>query len=114
VCFDNTAWPYKVIASMMNWRSRKHEIVTGDQAMFMTRAAFDLVGGFDEIDLMEDIAMSKKLKVLGAPLSLDMEVQTAARRWEKKGVIRTIFLMWWLRFAYWLGVSPARLAKWYS
>ncbi len=113
VRFDQPAWPFNMIASMMNWRSRKTGIATGDQAMFVTRAAFDLVGGFDEFDLMEDIAMSKKLKTIGAPLCLDMTVQTAARRWQEKGVFRTVLLMWWLRLAYWLGVSPARLAQWY-
>ena len=113
VQFDQPAWPFNMVASMMNWRSRKTGITTGDQAMFVTRAAFDLVGGFDEIDLMEDIAMSKKLKTIGAPLCLDMTVQTAARRWQEKGVFRTVLLMWWLRLAYWLGVSPARLAQWY-
>jgi rSAM/selenodomain-associated transferase 2 len=113
VCFDQPAWPFNMIASMMNWRSRKTGITTGDQAMFVTRAAYDLVGGFDEIDLMEDIAMSKKLKTIGVPLCLDMTVQTASRRWQEKGVFRTVLLMWWLRLAYWLGVSPARLAQWY-
>ncbi len=113
VRFDQAGWPYKLIASMMNWRSRKTGIATGDQAMFMTRAAFDLVGGFDDIELMEDIAMSKKLKTIGSPLCLDLKVKTAARRWQQKGVFRTVLLMWWLRLAYWLGVSPTTLARWY-
>ena len=114
VCFDQPGWVFGMIASMMNWRSRKTGIATGDQAMFVTRAAFDLVGGFDEIALMEDIAMSKKLKTIGAPLCLDSKVQTAARRWQKNGVLRTIVLMWCLRLAYWLGVSPTKLAQWYK
>ncbi len=113
VRFDQAGCSFKTIALMMNRRSRKTGIATGDQAMFMTRAAFDLVGGFDEIDLMEDVAMSKKLKTIGAPLCLDLEVTTAARRWQQKGVFRTVLLMWWLRLAYWLGVSPTRLAQWY-
>lgn len=113
VRFDQAGCSIKTIALMMNRRSRKTGIATGDQAMFMTRAAFDLVGGFDEIDLMEDVAMSKKLKTIGAPLCLDLEVTTAARRWQQKGVFRTVLLMWWLRLAYWLGVSPTRLAQWY-
>jgi len=113
VRFDNTGWPYRMIASTMNWRSRTNRIATGDQAMFMTRAAFDLVNGYDEIALMEDIEMSKKLKTIGPPLCHEAKVQTAARRWENKGMIRTILLMWWLRLAYSLGVSPERLASWY-
>jgi rSAM/selenodomain-associated transferase 2 len=113
VCFDNSGWIYKIISSMMNWRSRISGIATGDQVIFMTRAAFDLVGNFDNQELMEDVAMSKKLKTFGRPLCLESKVQTAARRWERKGVFRTIILMWWLRLAYWLGVPPKRLAERY-
>ena len=111
--FDNPGWSFRLIAFMMNWRSRLSGIATGDQAMFMTRKAFMQVRGFDEIPLMEDIAMSRKLKKLGRPLCLSSRVTTAARRWEQKGIIRTILLMWGLRLAYWLGVSPQRLAEWY-
>lgn len=111
--FDNAGRIYTMIASTMNWRSRGSQIATGDQGIFMSRAAFDLVSGFDEIALMEDIAISRKLKTIGPPLCLESKVQTAARRWEKKGVFRTILLMWWLRLAYWLGVSPTTLARWY-
>jgi len=113
VSFDHPGWPYRMIAAMMNWRSRRSGIVTGDQAMFVSRAAFDLVDGFDEIELMEDIALSKKLKTIGPPRCLEASVLTSARHWQRKGVFRTIVLMWWLRLAYWLGVSPARIAAWY-
>lgn len=113
VRFDNKHWPYRMIAAMMNLRSCSTGIITGDQAMFMTRAAFDLVGGFDEIPLMEDIGMSKKLKRVSAPLCIKQQVLTSARRWENRGIVKTILLMWWLRFSYWLGVSPNTLANWY-
>lgn len=113
VRFDNDSWPFTMIAAMMNWRSRHGGIATGDQAIFMTRAAFDLVNGFDEIPLMEDIAISRKLKNIDYPLCFEVPVVTSARRWEQKGVFRTILLMWWLRLAYWLGVDPKRLAAWY-
>ncbi|MEE9446608.1 MAG: TIGR04283 family arsenosugar biosynthesis glycosyltransferase [Arenicellales bacterium] len=114
VRFDQTTWPFKMIAYMMNMRSRKTGIATGDQALFMSKAAFDVVGGFNEIALMEDIAMSKKLKSIGAPLCLRAQVQTSARRWQKKGVIKTIVLMWAIRLSYFLGASPERLARWYK
>ncbi len=113
VSFDNSGWPFRMIALMMNARSRLSGIATGDQAMFMTRAAFERVGGFDDIALMEDINMSGKLKKLGRPACLRTAVTTSARRWEDKGVVRTILLMWWLRLAYWFGVEPERLAAWY-
>ncbi len=102
------------IARAMNIRSRVTGIATGDQVMFMTREAFVAVGGFPDIALMEDIAMSKRLKRLGPPLCLAGPVVTSGRRWEKHGVARTILLMWWLRFAYFLGADPAFLARSYG
>ena len=113
VQFDVTRWPFRMIAAMMNWRSRMTGIATGDQAMFMTRSVFEQTGGFEQIPLMEDIALCKKLKGFGSPLCLEAKVTTAARRWQQNGVLKTILLMWWLRLAYWLGVSPTQLAKWY-
>lgn len=113
VRFDQISPAYRIIAGMMNWRSRKTGIATGDQALFMTRGAFDLVGGYDDIPLMEDIAICKKLKTIGPPVCLESQLVTSARRWENKGIFKTIVLMWWLRFAYWIGVSPQRLSRWY-
>ena len=103
----------RVIARSMNRRSRLTGIATGDQAMFMTRAAFDAVGGFPDQPLMEDIEMSHRLRRLGRPACLDLKVATSGRRWESRGVWRTMFLMWRLRLAYFLGASPATLAARY-
>jgi rSAM/selenodomain-associated transferase 2 len=103
-----------MIATLMNIRSRLTGIATGDQAMFMTRPAFDAVAGFPDIALMEDIAMSKRLKRLGRPLRLAGPVVTSGRRWEKHGVWRTILLMWRLRFAYFLGADASSLARLYG
>lgn len=102
-----------VIATLMNLRSRWSGIATGDQAMFMTRAAFDAVGGFPDQPLMEDIEMSVRLKRKGAPVCLRERVITSGRRWEQRGVWRTIVLMWRLRLLYALGVRADRLAAWY-
>ena len=95
---------------MINWRSRLSGIATGDQAMFVTRAAFETVGGFPDLPLMEDVALSRKLKQLGPPFGIATPAVTSGRRWEYHGVFRTIFLMWRLRLAYYLGVAPAYLA----
>ena len=103
----------RVIAAFMNWRSRATGIATGDQAMFMTRAAFDAVGGFPAQPLMEDIAMSRRLLKLSRPACLRARVITSGRRWESRGVWRTVLLMWRLRFAYWRGAAPERLAELY-
>jgi rSAM/selenodomain-associated transferase 2 len=103
----------KVVASMMNWRSRQFGIATGDQAIFMSKMLFDLVGGFDDIPLMEDVAMSKKLKIHCLPFCSRAKVKTSARRWLQNGWLKTVLLMWYLRLGYFLGVSPATLAKQY-
>lgn len=103
----------KLIAALMNLRSRLTGIATGDQAIFARRMDFLAVGGFPEQPLMEDIEISKRLKARTAPLCLRQKVITSGRRWEKHGVWRTIFLMWRLRLLYWLGTSSEKLAKSY-
>jgi rSAM/selenodomain-associated transferase 2 len=103
-----------VVSIMMNARSRLTGIATGDQAMFVTRAAFEAVGGFPDIPLMEDVALSRRLKRVSAPACLRERVVTSGRRWERHGTLRTIVLMWRLRFAYALGVDPRRLARRYE
>ena len=100
-----------VVAAMMNLRSRWTGIATGDQALFMRREAYDRVGGFAPQPLMEDIEISKRLRALGAPACLRERVITSGRRWEQRGVWRTIALMWLLRWRYWRGESAHVLAE---
>jgi hypothetical protein len=95
----------------MNLRSRVTGIATGDQAIFVRREAFP---GFPEIALMEDVALSRLLKRRGRPACLGERVSTSARRWEARGVLRTILLMWRLRLLYALGRAPERLAREYA
>jgi rSAM/selenodomain-associated transferase 2 len=103
-----------VIAMMMNLRSRLTGIATGDQAIFVTRTAFAACGGYPEIALMEDIALSRRLKRLGPPLCLAARATTSGRRWDERGALRTVLLMWRLRFAYWRGAAPDQLARAYG
>jgi len=103
-----------VIARMISWRSRLTGIASGDQAIFVSRGAFIVVGGFPDLPLMEDIAISRRLKRLCRPACIGTPVVTSGRRWERNGVIRTTLLMWRLRLAYYLGVAPARLAALYA
>lgn len=104
-----------VVAALMNLRSAWSGIATGDQAMFVRRAAFDAVGGFPDQPLMEDIELSRRLHRLpgGHPLRLRQRVTTSGRRWDDRGAWRTIVLMWRLRWAYWRGVPADRLAEAY-
>jgi rSAM/selenodomain-associated transferase 2 len=103
-----------VVARMINWRSRLTGIATGDQAIFVSRKAFAAVGGFPDLPLMEDIAISRRLKRLCRPFCIATPAVTSGRRWEQNGVIRTILLMWRLRLSYYLGVEPALLARLYG
>jgi rSAM/selenodomain-associated transferase 2 len=103
-----------VVARMINWRSWTTGVATGDQAIFVTREAFLAVGGFPDLPLMEDIAISRRLKRLCRPYCIGTPVVTSGRRWEHHGVLRTIVLMWRIRLAYYFGVEPTRLARHYE
>ncbi|MBF6989462.1 TIGR04283 family arsenosugar biosynthesis glycosyltransferase [Cupriavidus sp. IK-TO18] len=104
----------RVVAASMNLRSRLTGIATGDQAMFMRRETFFAVGGFPDLPLMEDIVLSARLKRLGSPACLRARVVTSGRRWERRGLWRTILLMWWLRLQFFFGCSAAALAQHYE
>jgi rSAM/selenodomain-associated transferase 2 len=113
VRLSGSSWQFRVIEKLMNLRSRLTGVVTGDQSVFISRELFEAVGGFPEIDLMEDIAISKQLKKISKPVCLSETVTTSSRRWESNGVISTILLMWTLRLFYFLGISPDRLNRMY-
>jgi rSAM/selenodomain-associated transferase 2 len=104
----------RAVATLMNLRSRVTGIATGDQAIFVTRELFERVNGYPQIPLMEDIALSQRLKCHSQPACLRDRVIPSARRWQKHGTLRTILAMWALRLAYFLGVSPARLVRFYK
>lgn len=105
---------FRVIETLMNLRSRVSAIATGDQLIFCSANLFREVGGFDDIDLMEDIALSGKLRRRQRPVCCRERVRTSSRKWRENGVLRTVLLMWWLRLGYALGADPARLARAYD
>ena len=104
----------KIIAKLMNFRSRLTGIATGDQVIFVTRLTFEQIGYFPDIPLMEDIAICKQLNKLDKPYCICAKVTSSSRRWEKFGIARTILLMWALRLGYFFGVNPQLLAQCYS
>ncbi len=103
----------RLIGTLMNWRSRTSGIATGDQAIFVRRRIFEQLGGFADIPLMEDIEFSRRLKQAGSTVALRQTVTTSFRRWKQQGPLRTILLMWTLRFLYWAGINPHQLARFY-
>jgi len=104
----------RIVAAMMNLRSRLTGICTGDQGIFVRRESFRACGGYPDLALMEDLALSRMLKARSCPLRIPEPVLASARRWERGGVLRTILLMWWLRLRYFFGASPRRLAQIYD
>ena len=104
----------RLVAFMMNARSRLSGIATGDQGIFVARTLFEDVGGFPDQPLMEDVELTGRLRRVGRPACLRAVATTSGRRWETRGVWRTIFLMWRLRWRYWRGESPQALAEAYQ
>lgn len=102
-----------LVQCLMNWRSRLTRVATGDQALFVRRDLFEVVGGFPAIPLMEDVALSKQLRRRARPWVWPTPVQTSSRRWQQHGVVKTVLLMWHLRLLYFLGVSPHHLHRRY-
>jgi rSAM/selenodomain-associated transferase 2 len=114
VRLDAAGWPFRMVEAMMNLRSRLTRISTGDQAIFVRRETFLALGGYPEVELMEDLELSRKLKRAGKIACLRERVITSARRWQRDGVFRTIVLMWTLRLGHFLGVPPERLKAFYT
>lgn len=114
VALDGGHWLLPVIGRLISYRSRVSKVGTGDQALFVRRDVFQRIGGFEDIPLMEDIALCRTLKRLGGVACLRSRVVTSARRWEADGVWRTIFRMWTLKLLYLSGVSPVRLKQFYA
>jgi rSAM/selenodomain-associated transferase 2 len=113
VRFDSARPVFRLIAALMNLRSRLTGVCTGDQAIFVRRAAFETLGGYPEIALMEDVELTRRLKRAGRLAALRLRVTTSARKWEREGVARTVVLMWTLRALYACGMGPDRLHRWY-
>ena len=105
---------FRVIEFMMNWRSRLTAIATGDQAIFVTGRTFHGIGGYADIDLMEDLELSGRLRQIAKPICLTQRVWSSPRRWQKQGIVRTVIRMWCCRVAYFCGVSPGRLKGLYD
>lgn len=114
VHLDGASRVLAVVAAAINWRSRWTRIATGDQAIFIRRAVFEAIGGYAPLPLFEDVRLSHAMKRAGRIACLRQRVSTSARRWEQRGVVRTVVLMWMLRAAHAAGMSPARLRRLYE
>ncbi len=113
VRLDSPRPALRVVGTMMNLRSRLSSIATGDQAIFVERTLWRDAGGFAPIPLMEDVELTARLRRTARCACLREQVTVSARRWEQRGVARTVVEMWVWRAAYALGVSPQRLHRLY-
>jgi rSAM/selenodomain-associated transferase 2 len=113
VAISGRPWMLKVVARMINWRSRLTGIATGDQGIFLLRSTFESLGGFAELPLMEDVQLCTQLRRISKSACIRQRLTTSGRRWETHGLWRTIWLMWRLRWAYWRGVPIEQIAEAY-
>jgi len=114
VRLSGSHWYFRIIESMMNFRSCLSGISTGDQGIFVCRNIFFKMSGFNDIPLMEDIEISKRLRKITRPLCINKAtLLTSSRRWEQNGIFKTVFLMWKLRLQYFIGIPPSKLVKLY-
>ncbi len=105
---------YRSIESSGNVRAKLFRIFYGDQAIFVRRDVFFKVGGYDEVDLFDDVMFSKKLRGAGKTAVLGKKVYTYPRRWQKQGIIRTTVINWLVSLGFIFGVSPRILKKVYQ
>lgn len=114
LAIDEQAIIYRLIALFSNLRVRLFGHFFGDQAVFMRKEVFWRLGGFREIELMEDMDLSQRAKKIGKMIQLPDKVKSSARRWKWGGVWRTIWLMQKIKLMYFMGVEPGRLKKMYG
>lgn len=113
LAMDGRGWRYRFIEIASKFRIRIQRTFFGDQAIAVRRHDFERVGGYSEPALMEDVALSHRLRGEGKLRTLPAEVITSARRFEHGGFIRTVIFMSGLQLAYALGVPTRRLARLY-
>ncbi len=111
---DSPAWQARVLERGVALRVRWLGLPYGDQGLFVRRAIFAAMGGFQPLPLMEDVEFVRRLTRRGRVQHLSQQVTTSARRWERDG--------WWRRScanlltlaAYFAGIRPERLARRYD
>jgi hypothetical protein len=103
----------RVVAWGINVRARFRNSATGDQGIFVRKSVFDSIGGAPEWPLFEDVELVRRIKGAGKFVVLKTPLTISPRRYLAHGVWRTVFLVYLLRLAYWLGVPPHRLKNWF-
>ncbi len=112
--FDEAGPALRLIAWLINHRSRWTGGATGDQALFVRQSVFRELGGYNEPLLFEDVDICRRLRSASTMAIPTGRVTTSSRRWRNSGTWRTTFLMWGLKLAYLAGVPSSRLAARYD
>ncbi len=110
---DRGGFLYRLISFMSNLRVRWLGVIYGDQAPFVRREVFETLGGFREMEILEDADFTSRMRKSGRVKILKSPIVTSARRWERQGPWRTIFVMWAIALGYLCGISPAKLKRLY-
>jgi len=106
---------YKIIAAAASLRSRITRIPYGDQAIFIRKSFFSRMGGFQDIPIMEDVELMRRIKKKRYKIKIIPDkVKTSPRRWQKEGVLYGTLRNWSIILLYLAGVSPARLIRFYN
>lgn len=103
----------RLVERMVGWRSRVLEMPYGDQAIFLKATVFHEIGGFPELPIMEDFELMLRLRRQGRIGIVPASVLTSGRRWQKLGVVKTTLINQLIIAAYFLGVPPSQLVRWY-
>ncbi len=110
---DQQKLVFRLIEKMVNWRSSFWQLPYGDQGLFMQKKYFNQVNGFENLAIMEDFAMVKKLSKLGKIDLIKNPVITSARRWQKLGILKTTLINQLIIIGYYLGIDNQKLAQFY-
>ena len=113
IAIDSPRPSIRLISWMINQRSRLLRLPYGDQGIFITRRAFNALGGYREIPIMEDLEFVKRMNRLGSTALLPQKIITSARRYEKEGPAFSTFRNWLQVTLFFAGVNPTRIRKLY-
>lgn len=111
---DDAAWQARIIERLVAWRVRRLRLPYGDQGLFVRRMAFERLGGFQELPLLEDVEFVRRLVRVGPVVELPLALGTSSRRWRRDGWFRRSMKNLAIVGLYLAGVPPARLARWYQ
>ncbi len=102
----------QLVESAQALREAVWRLPYGDQGLLVQRELFESIGGYPELPLMEDVAIIRALRQRTRIERLPAALVTSGRRYRRDGIVRTSLEHIALIAFYFLGVSPARLARW--